>query len=383
MSNVYALFKSASASSATPLKLRNISNAEVDLRHRIGRGWRLELPDMQGGPALLEIRQATQNTARDNLQWINLSSGSGNFSLPARLCESLLNHWSQAPFVTEPAETPDQQAWYTELYNALLDPGLRSLFGEIQPLGQSSAPITPTLAELKFQQGDVVITSPLAMPLRTFNHWLERGYWQSMPAASLGYWPVSAPLVLGHVRLPLEQFCSLSRGDVIVPKQPKFTPEGLGYLQLGPLQLGVFYQDEGTEVLLEVTKTHVITREAAKMHGDENNPDYQQGWDDQEQQGYDNYDQHQNFDQAYGEQESTGHEGLTQAMDTTLTIKIGEVSMTLDELQQVGPGSVLLVQGATPGEAGLYQGQRLIARGELVEVEGQLGLQLTDVNLPA
>ncbi|WP_277394973.1 FliM/FliN family flagellar motor switch protein [Pseudomonas viridiflava] len=40
-------------------------------------------------------------------------------------------------------------------------------------------------------------------------------------------------------------------------------------------------------------------------------------------------------------------------------------------------GSVLTFNGCTPGHAMLHHGERVLAHGELVDVEGRLGLQIT------
>lgn len=66
-----------------------------------------------------------------------------------------------------------------------------------------------------------------------------------------------------------------------------------------------------------------------------------------------------------------------------LTLRCGVITQTLTQLQQLGPGSVVQVQGMTPGHAALYQGEQAIAHGELVEVDGQLGLQITYMMVPS
>jgi type III secretion protein Q len=62
-----------------------------------------------------------------------------------------------------------------------------------------------------------------------------------------------------------------------------------------------------------------------------------------------------------------------------LTVRSGSVSLSLEALQRLAPGSVLDVAGVTPGEATLCHGERIVAHGELVDVDGRLGLQITRV----
>lgn len=60
-----------------------------------------------------------------------------------------------------------------------------------------------------------------------------------------------------------------------------------------------------------------------------------------------------------------------------LTVRSGSVTLTLDALQRLAPGAVIEVAGITPGYATLCHGERVVAEGELVDVDGRLGLQIT------
>ncbi|RON40070.1 FliM/FliN family flagellar motor switch protein [Pseudomonas brassicacearum] len=62
-----------------------------------------------------------------------------------------------------------------------------------------------------------------------------------------------------------------------------------------------------------------------------------------------------------------------------LTVRSGGVSLSLEALQRLAPGSVLDVAGVALGEATLCHGERVVAHGELVDVDGRLGLQITRV----
>ncbi len=51
--------------------------------------------------------------------------------------------------------------------------------------------------------------------------------------------------------------------------------------------------------------------------------------------------------------------------------------MTLAELRRLDAGTILEVSGIAPGHATLCHGEQVVAEGELVDVEGRLGLQIT------
>lgn len=60
-----------------------------------------------------------------------------------------------------------------------------------------------------------------------------------------------------------------------------------------------------------------------------------------------------------------------------LTLRAGSLNLSLGQLRNLGVGSVLTFSGCVPGQATLCQGERPLAHGELVEIDGRLGLQIT------
>lgn len=64
-------------------------------------------------------------------------------------------------------------------------------------------------------------------------------------------------------------------------------------------------------------------------------------------------------------------------LELALTVRCGQVTLSLAQLRRLGPGTVLEVEGIAPGLATLCHADRVIAEGELVEVNGRLGLQIT------
>ncbi|KPB77015.1 FliM/FliN family flagellar motor switch protein [Pseudomonas cannabina] len=65
------------------------------------------------------------------------------------------------------------------------------------------------------------------------------------------------------------------------------------------------------------------------------------------------------------------------SLELELTLRCGELRLTLAELRRLDAGSVLEVSGVAPGHATLCHGEQVVAEGELVDVEGRLGLQIT------
>lgn len=90
------------------------------------------------------------------------------------------------------------------------------------------------------------------------------------------------------------------------------------------------------------------------------------------------------FDDAYPGLPDTPQAGepapcVLAGLDLELTVRCGHIKLSLSALQHLAPGSVLGISGVTPGHATLCHGERVVAHGELVEVDGHLGLQIIRV----
>ncbi|UZJ59005.1 FliM/FliN family flagellar motor switch protein [Pseudomonas sp. KU26590] len=83
-------------------------------------------------------------------------------------------------------------------------------------------------------------------------------------------------------------------------------------------------------------------------------------------------------DESYAPQSTTqtSLDSLDQ-LPMALTLRCGSLELTLGDLRRIAAGTVLPVNGVTPGFATLCHGERIVAEGELVSVEGRLGLQIT------
>lgn len=62
----------------------------------------------------------------------------------------------------------------------------------------------------------------------------------------------------------------------------------------------------------------------------------------------------------------------------SLSFELGRVSLPLDEVRTLGPGVVLLLDGGSPASLAIVAGGRTLGRGEVVDVEGRLGVRLTE-----
>lgn len=80
---------------------------------------------------------------------------------------------------------------------------------------------------------------------------------------------------------------------------------------------------------------------------------------------------------APDEQPEQSEASTLHSLAVGLSLRCGELKLTLGELQRLSEGTILEVSGITPGYATLCHGEQVVAEGELVDVDGRLGLQIT------
>ena len=70
---------------------------------------------------------------------------------------------------------------------------------------------------------------------------------------------------------------------------------------------------------------------------------------------------------------------LLRELNVEIVCELGRVSMSGRELVELEPGAVVQIARPLSGPIDLTVGGRLVARGELVDVEGDLGVRLTEI----
>ncbi|WP_223536870.1 FliM/FliN family flagellar motor switch protein [Pseudomonas sp. GL-B-16] len=106
-------------------------------------------------------------------------------------------------------------------------------------------------------------------------------------------------------------------------------------------------------------------------------------YDEDEDEGeYEDEDEYEPDSEAQTPAQSDAHQQSDEFaslanLPLELTLRCGQLSLSLGELRRLSNGTVLVATGVTPGFATLCHGERVVAEGELVDVDGRLGLQIT------
>ena len=77
--------------------------------------------------------------------------------------------------------------------------------------------------------------------------------------------------------------------------------------------------------------------------------------------------------------DDAGADQLLRELPVEIVCELGRVTLSGRELIELEPGAVIPIARPLAGPIDLTAGGRLIARGELVDVEGDLGVRLTEV----
>ncbi len=335
---------------STPLKLRRQSDAEARVSSLIGHGLRLpfqlgeNLGELRIEPAA-GVRQPAGTALRCTAGPLWLSNAEG-------VCALL----SDCPAL--PTYSDEDRFWYWILFNHALSAQIRALFGELNasddepPVEAFGVRLTVTLGELWAQSAltaaPEVLSALLAAPcwLGTFN--------DAMAAL-----PLTLPFCVGELTLSLAELARLKPDDVLLPREELFTPQGAGTLRFAHLRAqGELVGPEGRCAGFYLN--NLETTSVTFIYND-NETDI----DVQDESGMKRH-----IDAEPGDV-------TLDPLPLALTVRCGYLHLTVGDLKRLAPGTTIMVEHVQPGEALLCHGDYPLAKGELVDVEGRLGLQIT------
>ncbi len=65
-----------------------------------------------------------------------------------------------------------------------------------------------------------------------------------------------------------------------------------------------------------------------------------------------------------------------------LTIELGHARLTLAEVRELRPGAMISLEEYLEDPVTIFAGSRLVGRGEVLLIEGQLGVRITELYRP-
>lgn len=247
----------------------------------------------------------------------------------------------------------DPDSWFWDLFQQHLSPEVRALFGYFRLLPSSGE--LPFGCQFTVTLGASRVVGFLWATPQTWLALCDAGPWQPTAGPLPASFQLALAVKLGRLRLPNIQVRHLRAGDVVMLEQPLFDAQGIGHLHIGRHRLQGRIDDETGPLCLTL-----ISIEETPVDEDFATQQYPGHEDDQPVA------------------DVFGHEPFDE-LSMALNVRCGTLNLTLGELRNLAPGAVLGIGGYAPGMAGLYYGDRPIGQGQLVEVDGRLGLQLSRV----
>ncbi|MBA0166026.1 type III secretion system cytoplasmic ring protein SctQ [Pectobacterium sp. CFBP8739] len=351
------------------LTLPTLRAQHARIRSTLATG--LALPFTRGGQVgRLHLQLATESSlaeASSTAQASDWRSDIGDISLTDPF--PVLSLLSDCPLLPATEDDDAAQEWYWTLYNQSLNPVLRALVGEINPLDRSTkardagdqhGSSVALCAWLSVSWKGISVRSRMQAADAVWLALFSRAGWHRQRRELPAGMAIEVPLTLADAVLPLSALRRLRTGDLILPNRPWFTPSGEGTLSVGTLRL------RGTLQLTEVAPYTFTVTDMETVSMPSSTTDTMLA------------DPHSDASAFEFTSTSDTVTGNLPPLPVTLHLRCGSLTMTLTELQQLASGSVLTLRDVVPGQAWLYHGDTALASGDLVDVEGRLGLQITE-----
>ncbi|MGI8488923.1 type III secretion system cytoplasmic ring protein SctQ [Pectobacterium sp. S5] len=351
-----------------PLTLPALRAQHARIRSTLATG--LSLPfirDGRAGRLHLQLANALEQAEESSIaQASSWRSDIGIISLADPF--PVLSLLSDCPLLPLTEDDDAAQEWYWTLYNQLLNPVLRALVGEIYPLGLSQkerdsaeqhSEDAALCVWLSVSWNGITVRSRTQAADAVWLALFSRADWHRQRRALPAGTTIAIQLTLADAVLPLSALCHLRTGDLILPNRPWFTPSGEGTLSAGTLRLrGTLQLTELAPYTFTVTDMETVSMPSSATDTMLADP----------------------HSEASALEFTPISDSVTEnlpPLPVTLHIRCGSLTMTLTELQHLASGSVLTLRDVVPGQAWLYHGDIALASGDLVDVEGRLGLQIT------
>ncbi|WP_411381261.1 FliM/FliN family flagellar motor switch protein [Pseudomonas sp. MPB26] len=264
----------------------------------------------------------------------------------------LLSLLGECPVTLAPSGN-DADSWFWALFQHHLSPQVKALLGYVRLL--EAARPKAFGCRLTVALGAARVEGYVWLTPESFLALCDAGPWRATAGSLPASFPMAIAVILGRVQLPIAQARSLRPGDVLVLEQAFFRAQGDGHLQVGTRRLHGCIDDDSGPLCLTLTSIEDASVDEAFI-----TPHYP--GDEEDEPVVDVF----------------GHEPFDE-LSMALNVRCGTLNLTLGELRNLAPGAVLGIAGYAPGMAGLYYGDRPIGQGQLVEIDGRLGLQLSRV----
>lgn len=220
----------------------------------------------------------------------------------------------------------------------------------------------------------------------TWLNFLRSAEWlqEQAPEDRYAELPVALPVKIASHSMRVALLDSIAVGDTILPETAYFDCDGKGSIDVMGLRLRVRYQD--------FNRVEIVSLEG-EMDIESNVDDEKMGAtpelaaslvpapvaSTEEPDG--------SSEEAVSSPEEPAGDGAppcsaqlagVERLPVKVDFELGHLQLSLAQLRTIGPGVLLQIEGASPSSVSVLSSGRLLGHGEIVDVNGQLGIRITD-----
>jgi type III secretion protein Q len=287
-----------------------------------------------------------------------------------------------------------------------------------------------TLIQVQLSSKNHTIACHAKAAAATWLNFLKAWKWERPESRSSSYddWPVRIPVVLAGHSIAIKKLTTLSPGDVLLPRQANFNCHGEGLFRVGGIsvsaQYTAFNQLTITDMEVKVQDEFSEYDDQESDDKDEHGEDYQLSTD--HQLDTDDADslrpKHRSSSNSFfdGSHHSDAHTddpsdnesddamlspegienadadgpndrpssnsthgsvpdlGLIDSLTVRLDFELGHLSTTMRKIKAFAPGVVLRIAGGSNADVSIKIDGRRIGAGEIVDINGNLGVRITE-----
>jgi type III secretion system YscQ/HrcQ family protein len=222
---------------------------------------------------------------------------------------------------------------------------------------------------LRYGTHDLCFQTGIWMSKAQWLSWLSDKRFQRTPRqhhlAALRW---DAPVNIGCLTLPLSECSRLEQGDLVFLEEIFFSNAGEGRIRLARLTADVTLEDLGDHYQLTIQRWNTNMNGNTNMNAE----DYSYESDELIEE-----------DTAMPMEDEDSDEQLPRATEAPITdvplklsVKLGSIHFTLDELNRMVEGKIYALDSVCPGKVQLMARGIEVARGQLVEVDGKLAVEI-------
>jgi type III secretion protein Q len=408
------------------LRLRSLPARDVRLGNLIGRG-KFASFEIEGRAARVEVDVAqAMPDVRDGTA-VSFRTGQGMLNVrPAAALQRLLTGIE----LPSPDDDVDDRVreWALVTAMARLPEEWRRLFGLEEMVNGLSAPEEATLALRVHVEGlDLMLGAAVSGSVDVLERVFTAPHWSAKEPVRpelVEALPVLRPVEIGRSTIGLRQFKRIGIGDLILFDSHAFDADGEGTLWIGTVGLrgrllteapGLQFEFDGwckrrdTGPAADGLAAHDTAHSSAYNATDDTGNDMEDDFEDEFDHDGEDHQEHEDHDEdhdgEYDDDHEDDHDHDDEGQDAhgeedgdhddadhlaaaplddlplTLVFEIGTLDMRLAELRELAEGSVIELGRATPPTIVIRCNGVEAGRGELVEVEGRLAVQVADLRV--